>query len=83
MASTFRLPRWFERAEEILDEGLEELEDEELGRPLPRRAAGVAAGHPVLLGSILAIGLGALAVRHLVGPEVLSGGALASFPADP
>jgi GT2 family glycosyltransferase len=82
MASTFRLPRWFERAEEILDEGLEELEDEELGRPLPRRAAGVAAGHPVLLGSILAIGLGALAVRHLVGPEVLSGGALASFPAD-
>ena len=73
MASTFRLPRWFERAEEILDEGLEELEDEELGRPLPRRAAGVAAGHPVLLGSILAIGLGALAVRHLVGPEVLSG----------
>ena len=82
MASTFRLPRWFERAEEILDEGLEELEDEELGRQLPRRAAGVAAGHPVLLGSILAIGLGALAVRHLVGTEVLSGGALASFPAD-
>jgi len=82
MASTFRLPRWFERAEEILDEGLEELEDEELGRPLPRRAAGVAAGHPVLLGSILAIGLGAMAVRHLVGPEILSGGALASFPAD-
>jgi GT2 family glycosyltransferase len=82
MASTFRLPRWFERAEEFLDEGLEEFEDEESGRPLPRRAAGVAAGHPVLLGSILAVGLGALAVRHFVGPEVLSGGALASFPAD-
>ena len=82
MASTFRLPRWFERAEEFLDEGLEEFDDEELGRPLPRRAASVAAGHPVLLGSILAIGLGALAVRHFVGPEVLSGGALAAFPAD-
>ncbi len=82
MASTFRLPRWFERAEEFLDEGLEELEDEELGRPLPRRAAGVAAGHPVLLGTILAIGLGFLAIRHFVGPEVLSGGALAAFPAD-
>ena len=82
MASTFRLPRWFERAEEFLDEGLEEFDDEELGRPLPRRAARVAAGHPVLLGSILAIGLGALAVRPFVGPEVLSGGALAAFPAD-
>lgn len=82
MASTFRLPRWFERAEEFLDEGLEQLTDEEEGRPLSRRALGVAAGHPVLLGSILAVALGALAVRHLVGPEVISGGALAAFPAD-
>jgi GT2 family glycosyltransferase len=80
MASTLRLPRWFEQAEEFLDEGLEELEDEELGRPLPRRAASIAAGHPVLLGSVAAIALAALAVRHFVGPEVLSGGALATFP---
>ena len=80
MASSFRLPRWFERAEEFLDEGLEELEDEELGRPLPRRAASIAAGHPVLLGSVAAVVLGALAVRHFVGPEVLSGGALAAVP---
>ena len=83
MASSFRLPRWFERAEEFLDEGLEELEDEELGRPLPRRAASIAAGHPLLLGSTVAIVLGALAVRHFVGPEVLSGGALAAFPEQP
>jgi len=83
MTSTLRLPRWFERAEEFLDEGLEELEDEELGRPLPRRAASIASGHPVLLGSVIAIGLGALAVRHFVGPETLSGGALAAFPAEP
>ncbi|HEX5902302.1 MAG TPA: glycosyltransferase [Actinomycetota bacterium] len=82
MASTFRLPRWFERAEAFLDEGLEELEDEELGRPLPRRAVSVAAGHPVLLGSVLAVTLLALAVRHFLGPEVLSGGALAAFPAE-
>ena len=82
MASTFRLPRWFERAEAILDEGLEQLEDEELGRPLPRRAASVAAGHPVLLGSVLALALAGLAVRHFFGPEVLSGGALAAFPAE-
>jgi len=82
MTSSLRLPRWFERAEEFLDEGLEELEDEELGRPLPRRAASIAAGHPVLLGSVIAFVLGALAVRHFVGPEVLSGGALAAFPGD-
>jgi GT2 family glycosyltransferase len=81
MASTFRLPRWFERAEAFLDEGLEEFGSEDDDRPLPRRAAGVAAGHPVLLGSILAVGLGALAVRTFVGPEVLTGGALAAFPA--
>ena len=81
MASTFRLPRWFERAEEFLDEGLEELEDEEFGRPLPRRAASMAAGHPVLVGTAIAIVVGAFSLRHLIGPEVLSGGALASFPA--
>jgi len=80
MAATFRLPRWFERAEEFLDEGLEELEAVERGRPLPQRAASVAAGHPVLLASAAGIVLGALAVRHFVGPEVLSGGALAAFP---
>lgn len=79
MASAVRMPRWFERAEVFLDEGLEELEDTERG-PLPRRAAGLAAGHPVLIGSVLAIALGALAVRHFVGPEELSGGALAAFP---
>jgi GT2 family glycosyltransferase len=82
MASALRLPRWFERAEEFLDEGLEELEDEELGRPLPRRAASVASGHPVLLGSVVAIVLGALAVRHFFGPEVLTGGALTAFPGE-
>jgi len=79
MASAFRLPRWFERAEEILDEQLEEGVEEE-----PRfrdRAASLAAAHPVLVASILAVGLGALAVRHFVGSEVLQGGALAAFPA--
>jgi GT2 family glycosyltransferase len=80
MASAFRLPRWFERAEEILDEQLEEGAEE-----APRfrdRAASLAAAHPVLVASVLAVGLGALAVRHFVGPETLQGGALAAFPAD-
>lgn len=81
MASTFRLPRWFERAEEFLDEGFEELDDEEEARPAPRRAASVAAGHPVLIASALGIVLAAFAVRHLVGPETIGGGALAAFPA--
>jgi GT2 family glycosyltransferase len=81
MASVFRMPRWFERAEEILDEQLEEGEEE---RPrLRERAVTIAAAHPVLVASFLAIGLGAMAVRHFIGPEVLSGGALAAFPAEP
>ena len=28
MAATLRLPRWFERAEEFLDEGFEELDED-------------------------------------------------------
>jgi GT2 family glycosyltransferase len=78
MASTFRLPRWFERAEALLEEQLEEGTEE-----APRfreRAATVAGAHPVLVTSILAIGLGALAFRTIVGPQALTGGALAAFP---
>jgi GT2 family glycosyltransferase len=78
MASTFRLPRWFERAEALLEEQLEEGTEE-----APRfreRAATVAGAHPVLVTSILAIGLGALAFRTVAGPQALTGGALAAFP---
>src|SRR3990170_185757 len=79
MASAFRMPRWFERAEEILDEQLEEGEEEE--PRLRERATSLALAHPVLVAVVLAVGLGALAVRHFIGPEVLQGGALAPFPA--
>jgi len=79
MASAFRMPRWFERAEEILDEQLEEGEEEE--PRLRERATSLALAHPVLVAVVLAIGLGALAVRHFIGPEVLQGGALLPFPA--
>jgi hypothetical protein len=78
MASAFRVPRWFERAEEILDEQLEEGEEEE--PRLRERAASLAVAHPVLVASVLAVGLGALAVRHFIGPEVLQGGVLPRFP---
>ncbi|HEX6331569.1 MAG TPA: glycosyltransferase family 2 protein [Actinomycetota bacterium] len=77
MAPTFRLPRWFERAEEFLEE---EIPDEEDGRPLPRRAAAVASGHPVLVASAVGIVLWALAIRHFIGPETIQGGAMPSFP---
>jgi GT2 family glycosyltransferase len=81
MASPFRIPRWFERAEEFLDEGFEgALEEEPETRQLSRRAASIAIGHPVLIASAIGIVLGALAVRQFVGPESLSGGALAAFP---
>ena len=78
MASTLRLPRWFERAEELLEEQLEEGTEE-----APRfreRAASVAAAHPVVVASILAFAFGALAYRSFAGPEALQGGVLASFP---
>jgi GT2 family glycosyltransferase len=81
MASAFRMPRWFERAEELLDEQIEEGIEE--APRLRERATSVALAHPVLVTSILAVGLGALAVRHFVGPESLQGGALALFPAEP
>ena len=58
MASAFRMPRWFERAEEILDEQLEEGEEEE--PRLRERATSLALAHPVLVAVVLAIGLGAL-----------------------
>ena len=78
MASAFRLPRWFERAEEILDEQLEEGEEER--PPLRERASALALAHPVLVAIALGIAVGVLALRHLVGPEALQGGALAAFP---
>lgn len=78
MASTFRLPRWFERAEALLEEQLEEGTEE-----APRfreRAATIAGAHPVLVTSIFAIAIGAFAYRTIVGPQALTGGALAAFP---
>jgi GT2 family glycosyltransferase len=80
MASTFRLPRWFERAEEFLEEDFEAIGESPDLRPLGRRAASVAIGHPVFLGSLIGIALVALGVRHFVGPEAIDGGALAAFP---
>src|SRR3712207_5953349 len=83
MAGAFRLPRWFERAEEFLDEGFDELDDDDGTEPvrLRRRAAALAVGHPVLLACVVGIALAAVAIRHFIGPDPITGGALPPFPA--
>jgi GT2 family glycosyltransferase len=78
MAATLRVPRWFERAEALLEEQLEEGSED-----APRfreRAATIAGAHPVVVTSVVAIAIGALAYRTIVGPQALTGGALAGFP---
>ena len=80
MASTFRLPRWFERAEEFLDEGLEELDDEELGARCPAARRG---SRPATR-SCWADPRDRARRSRCADSSVprCSGGALAAFPAD-
>ncbi|HEX9123592.1 MAG TPA: glycosyltransferase family 2 protein [Actinomycetota bacterium] len=73
----FRVPRWFQTAERLLEEQLEE-EREQV--PIRTRAASLAVEHPALVTWAVAILVGALAYRELVGPGALEGGALATFP---
>jgi len=82
MAGAFRLPRRYERAEEFLDEGFEELDEEDGTEPVRfrQRATAIALGHPVLIASVVGLALGAVAIRHFIGPNALTGGALATFP---
>ncbi len=77
----FRPPKWFQEAERILGEQIE-LEEEVERAPVRARFASLAGQHPVLVAWTLGIGIMALAYRFLVGPEVLQGGALATFPAE-
>ncbi|HET7869562.1 MAG TPA: glycosyltransferase family 2 protein [Actinomycetota bacterium] len=78
----FRPPRWLVEAERILGEQIE-LEEEAERAPVRTRFASLAGQHPVLVAWTLGVGIMALAFRFLVGPEVLQGGALATFPAEP
>lgn len=77
MHGAFRIPKWVERAEHILEEQIEE--DHERVR-LRTRAASLAEEHPVLVAWALAALVAVLACRNLVRPERLTGGALAAFP---
>ncbi len=79
-----RSPRWFATAERILEEQ-RAIEQADEGEPIQRRlrdrTASLVGSHPVMVGSFLAVIVGAVAVRELIGSEALVGGALPAFPA--
>lgn len=79
-----RSPRWFATAERILEEqrAIDEADEgEPIQRRLRDRTASLVGTHPVIVGTLLAIVVGAVAVRELVGLDALAGGALPAFPA--
>ncbi|MCD6021386.1 MAG: hypothetical protein K0R20_1096 [Actinomycetia bacterium] len=79
-----RSPRWFATAERILEEqrAIDEADEgEPIQRRLRDRTASLVGTHPVIVGTLLAIVVGAVAVRELVGLDVLAGGVLPAFPA--
>ena len=79
-----RSPRWFATAERILEEqrAIDEADEgEPIQRRLRDRTASLVGTHPVIVASLLAIVVGAVAVRELLGLDVLAGGALPAFPA--
>ena len=81
-----RLPRWFQTAERILEEQRaidERDEGETASRRLRDRTASLVGSHPVIVGSFVALVVGALVTRGLLGAEMLAGGVLPSFPARP
>jgi GT2 family glycosyltransferase len=78
-----RLPRWFATAERILEEqrAIDEADEgEPIRRRLRDRTASLVGSHPVIVATFLAVLVGAAAVRHLIGIDVLVGGALPAFP---
>ncbi len=79
MQSTwFRAPRWFQAAERILEE---QLEDERERIPIRRRASSLAAEHPALVAWTVGLAVAGLAYLELIDPRPLEGGALPAFPA--
>ena len=79
----FRSPRWFATAERILEEqrAIDEADEgEPIQRRLRDRTASLVGSHPVIVASFLAVLVGAVAVRELIGAGSLAGGALPAFP---
>lgn len=81
-----RIPRWFQTAERILEEQ-REIEEGDEGQPVTRRlrdrTTSLVSTHPVIVASFLGIVVGAVAIRGLLGPEPIAGGALPRFPSTP
>jgi GT2 family glycosyltransferase len=78
-----RLPRWFATAERIIEEqrAIDEADEgEPIRRRLRDRTASLVGSHPVIVASFVAIVVGALATRDVVGTPSLVGGALPAFP---
>jgi GT2 family glycosyltransferase len=78
-----RSPRWLATAERILEEqrAIDEADEgEPIQRRLRDRTASLVGSHPVIVGCFLAVIVGAVAVRELVGAGSLAGGALPAFP---
>ena len=84
LSSPFHVPRWFERAEELLerqlDEDVEEAPEARPRRPFRERALSAAIGHPVLSAGILGFLVTWIGFRKVRDAAVLTGGALAAFP---
>ncbi|HET9671650.1 MAG TPA: hypothetical protein VFQ40_02235, partial [Actinomycetota bacterium] len=78
-----RLPRWFATAERIIEEqrAIDEADEgEPIRRRLRDRTASLVGSHPVIVASFLAIVVGAVSTRALLGVDPLAGGALPAFP---
>lgn len=78
-----RLPRWFATAERIIEEqrAIDEADEgEPIRRRLRDRTASLVGSHPVIVGSFVAIAVGGVATREIVGAAALVGGALPGFP---
>jgi GT2 family glycosyltransferase len=76
-SALIRVPRWFQQAELIFEE---QLEEEREHVPVRRRARSLATEHPVLVGWVVGAGVGLLAYRVLMSAPILEGGALPAFP---
>jgi GT2 family glycosyltransferase len=80
MQSTLiRVPRWFQQAERIFEE---QLDEERENRPVRARARSLAMQHPVVVGWGVGVAVAIIAYRVLLS-STLAGGALPWFPSLP
>jgi GT2 family glycosyltransferase len=78
MQSTLiRMPRWFQQAERIFEE---QLEEEGARVPVRARAMSLGSQHPVLVAWVVGGAVALLSYRVLMSAPALQGGALPAFP---